>query len=696
MKMSIKLKLMVMILVAVILSISGISTAVYYEMNSMSVLNFEESSFNELRQINNYISEFMQSVKDDAKSFALGSKVKNAGGVLPNFVKDHDLKDIDVSTMSPQAQDIFESFKNIAEAHSAYDLVYAGYEDGGIVLSSEIALPTGFDPRTRPWYSTAVSSGEDTSVSKAYQSATGVPVGTVMAKIKKSGRTVGVVGIDINLSSLTSVAGNIRVGKSGYLMLMESDGTILSSPEDKALLFKKAGDVDDEGINAIADMDDGVATVMVDGRERLVRVYTSPELKWKLVFLIDRAEVFSNLNSTLWHIFFIGLGLTFVLVILGIIMSYSIVKPIRKLVKAAGDVAKGDFEAIPDERDFSGELLNLQRSLKAMVNDLAKLISTAEEKSAEAEEQSQRAVKALEEADQSRKEAEKAKKDGVLQAAERLEEIVGTITASSQEISAQVDQSRAGAEDQRERTAEAAAAIGQMNSAVLEVANNASRAAESAEDAKEKAVEGGKIVSDVVQSINKVREATSQMEGGLHTLGEQAEGIGRILNVITDIADQTNLLALNAAIEAARAGEAGRGFAVVADEVRKLAEKTMEATKEVGQSVSAIQNGSKTSISDMAEASAIVERSTEFASDARKSLDMIVEIVENTSDQVRTIATASEEQSAASEEINRNTDDVNRIASETAQAMNESAIAINDLAELASHLQAVIDELKQS
>ena len=157
------------------------------------------------------------------------------------------------------------------------------------------------------------------------------------------------------------------------------------------------------------------------------------------------------------------------------------------------------------------------------------------------------------------------------------------------------------------------------------------------------------------------------------SLGQQAEGIGRIMGVISDIADQTNLLALNAAIEAARAGDAGRGFAVVADEVRKLAEKTMSATKEVDESVRGIQHSAHQNMSSVDRAVEAIGQATSLANRSGEALRAIVDLVGMATDQVASIATAAEEQSATSEEITRSIEDVSRISSETSEAMRGSA-----------------------
>ncbi|CCH47979.1 methyl-accepting chemotaxis protein [Pseudodesulfovibrio piezophilus] len=281
----------------------------------------------------------------------------------------------------------------------------------------------------------------------------------------------------------------------------------------------------------------------------------------------------------------------------------------------------------------------------------------------------------------------------ISKAANEAEDISQALSSASEELSTQIDEANRGSETQRSRAAETATAMEEMNVTVLEVAQNASMAAEDADQAKENAQNGERIVSQVIEAVGDVQRQAENLKNSMEDLGEQAAGIGNVLEVITDIADQTNLLALNAAIEAARAGEAGRGFAVVADEVRKLAEKTMSATSEVGNAIVRIQSMTKDNVLATEKAAESVSRSTELANDSGKALHEIVARVENAADQVRAIATAAEEQSATSEEINRATDEINEISMETSNIMREASAAIQEVATMASRLNSVIEEM---
>ncbi|MDR0239462.1 MAG: methyl-accepting chemotaxis protein [Deltaproteobacteria bacterium] len=278
--------------------------------------------------------------------------------------------------------------------------------------------------------------------------------------------------------------------------------------------------------------------------------------------------------------------------------------------------------------------------------------------------------------------------------ADQAASIANRVATASEQLSAQVEEVARGAEQQRSRTESTATAMTEMNSTVLEVARNAGHASEQSEATRNKANDGSALVNKVVDSINLVHKVSATLQTNMQELGTQAESIGGVMNVISDIADQTNLLALNAAIEAARAGEAGRGFAVVADEVRKLAEKTMSATQEVGGNIAAIQQSARTNINEVRDAAKAVAEATDLANASGKALHEIVELASVNSSVVASIATAAEEQSATSEEISHAIEDISKIVGDTANGMVQASAAVQELSKMAQELNTVMGELR--
>ena len=226
------------------------------------------------------------------------------------------------------------------------------------------------------------------------------------------------------------------------------------------------------------------------------------------------------------------------------------------------------------------------------------------------------------------------------------------------------------------------------------MAKNAGQASDASASTRNKAEDGEKVVQKAIDGIEIVRQQALTLKTDMGQLDKSAQAITQIMGVISDIADQTNLLALNAAIEAARAGEAGRGFAVVADEVRKLAEKTMASTAEVDKAIVDIQKSTEKSIAQVDIAAKAIEDATLLVNQSGEALQEIVHMADITADQVRTIATAAEEQSSTSEEINRSIAEVNNIAGSTAQAMQEAARAVNELASQSTALEKLVGEIK--
>ena len=382
-----------------------------------------------------------------------------------------------------------------------------------------------------------------------------------------------------------------------------------------------------------------------------------------------------------------------------VIVSRSILRQLgaepEVVAALARDVADGRFDTMGGAGAKAGNCRGVLAAMVAMAEKLQASFVAIDARKAEAEAKAEEAERSRYEAEQAMVQAERARLEGMAEAADRLEGLATAVAQAGALLAERVAQVARGTARQHERTTETATAMEEMNATVLEVAKNAAQAAESARAAREGASEGMATTDAVNRSIETVRTRSEGLKTSLDALGERAKGIGAIMNVISDIADQTNLLALNAAIEAARAGEAGRGFAVVADEVRKLAEKTMNATKEVATVIADIGSGVKENIVGMDAAVVAVGDATTLAGKAGAVLRHIVDMVETATDEVRSIATASEQQSATSDEINRALTDINHISDETAQGMDDAKRELAKLEDSTGELSTVIASLRR-
>ena len=271
---------------------------------------------------------------------------------------------------------------------------------------------------------------------------------------------------------------------------------------------------------------------------------------------------------------------------------------------------------------------------------------------------------------------------------------VDYLASSSEELSASATQIAGGSQAQASKAAQVSTAAQEMSATITEVARNVSSASEAAMEANRVAVSGGDIVARTIESMNGISRTASESSVIISNLGSRSHEIGNIINVIDDIADQTNLLALNAAIEAARAGEQGRGFAVVADEVRKLAEKTMKATKEIGEMISAMQTETGRAISSMESEVSAVNAGARLAGEAGDALKNIIDRVSVVTSMVHNITTALEEQSAATEQIGGDIESVSGVIAETSKSAQRIAAASNEIARLAAGLKQNVEIFK--
>jgi methyl-accepting chemotaxis protein len=340
------------------------------------------------------------------------------------------------------------------------------------------------------------------------------------------------------------------------------------------------------------------------------------------------------------------------IIIVGYFTKSGIIKPIKHVTERIRDIAEGEGDLTRRIEDStSDELGELAKWFNEFVAKLQHIISSLAENSR-------------------------------------------TLATSSEKLSNSASHIAEGSETQNAMVAQVATATSQLNATIVEIVNNVSQAATEANAASGVAEKGGMVVTRTIESMKGISKTAKESNEIISTLGESSKQIGNIINVIDEIADQTNLLALNAAIEAARAGEQGRGFAVVADEVRKLAEKTITATSEIGGMIEEMQSNTDGAILSMENGVAAVEEGVTLAGEAGDSLREIVEKVGSVTGMINQIATAAEQQSTATEQISGDIENVASVVSNTTSNAREIASLGSEIDSLANSLKTTVDKFK--
>jgi len=516
-----------------------------------------------------------------------------------------------------------------------------------------------------------------------------------------NGEVVGsfFVGVPERSNTLRKGLLSQKVGKTGYLYTINSSGILQIHPAKEGADLSKYDFIQEMMARAPQLADGEIGWVQypwinkelgdTEARDKIVAYSYFKDWDWIIASGSYLEEFTAPVNNIRNAIVFLGAVFLLVSLAIGFFISRTITRPIIRLVDIAGDLAVGDVSRTIEIKS-QDEVGVLAHAFNSVITYLQEAANVAERMS-----QNDLTVKIEPKSDRDVfGNSFKAMIINFSRVIQNLKASSRELASAASEIATSSEQMSRGANDQTEQVNQVSTAIEEMTATILQSSKNSNEATDASRNASDRATDGGQIVAETIQGMQKITQTVRESAESISKLAQSADQIGEIIGVIDEIADQTNLLALNAAIEAARAGEQGRGFAVVADEVRKLAERTGKATGEITEMIKGIQKQTDEAVHSMEAGIQEVDRGRELTDKAGNSLNEIVSMTQSVMNMIQQIATASEEQSTAAEQISKNVEHITSVTRETAKGAEQSASAAEELNRQAEGLDTMVAKFK--
>ncbi|MFB2659654.1 methyl-accepting chemotaxis protein [Shewanella mangrovisoli] len=545
----------------------------------------------------------------------------------------------------------------LLQAHNGmgFALTYFGDEQGNMYRQDPALNVANYDPRIRPWYMDAKAANAIVMTAPYVSATLKKQVVTIAEPVTVSGSLFGVAAANLTIDQLTDAVQRLQVPGKGYTIMVDKTGLIISHPKSQ-LNNEQLNKIDNNFTPSWLSQRANANTLEereLDGETQLIYVAAVPSTDWELVFVMNKDEIMSQATTLAWWMSAVGAGL---LVIFGLVLVaiFKIqFKDLERVALALNDIAEGDGDLTVriHTANSHDEIGILASGFNRFVERLHGMIS-------------------------------------------RMHKIAGQLEYQAQGSSASATDNSQRIAVQQDEVTMVATAVTEMASATEEIASNAEHTAQTAQDAVGLSNHGQKQVMQSQQSIRNLANEVETAGRIISELNEHSQKINSILLTISGIAEQTNLLALNAAIEAARAGEQGRGFAVVADEVRVLSQRTHSSTQEIQAMIETLQQTAGKAVKSMTQSHDMAETSVADANSASESLLQISKAINEISDMASQIATAAEEQTSVTSEINRNTESIREVSENLSIEAQSSMVQAQELAHLAASLQQEVGRFK--